>query len=551
MARKTTTSKSAISLTGPSPKRLRDLARNFYEESFARFPVWGSQAGRHEFDAEMGRNDPAVWERQGKLIERTLIEAENLPPWDFSGTDLLDRRTFLANLRLDLSQHRLGRHRNNPQSHLHEAADAVHDLFIRHMNDLRPVAPALISRLKQIPRWLENSAGNLDHPDPLWKNLALKAAPSVGAFFESLARPLADATGWPLAPLSRAARKAAEAVAGYASAVEKIRPAPAGSYALGEEKFTLLMRERTGLPYSPREAAAMGRRLAVNLKLELAREAKKFDARKMASEIIEEAAAQWRPENGLLETYRKTVEKTRERFQEAGWIDFPKNGRLLVQPVPEFMRGQFPTAAYSSPGALDPDQTGIFWVNDLSIRAETEQKRRAEIAQHFGLELTCAHEAYPGHHLQFVIQHRIPSLIRKMAHHAVFYEGWTLWCEQMTADLGTPENPYIRLLQLHDALWRAWRIVIDVGLHTGELTYDQACQALQREVGFTRARAQGDVNWYTSSPTVPMSYLLGKMELLRLKHQRVDIGGLSLREFNDWALSFGAIPWRWIEESGL
>ena len=48
-----------------------------------------------------------------------------------------------------------------------------------------------------------------------------------------------------------------------------------------------------------------------------------------------------------------------------------------------------------------------------------------------------------------------------------------------------------------------------------------------------------------------MSYLLGKMELMRLKHWRVDSGEMTLREFNDWVLSFGAIPWRWIEESGL
>ena len=55
----------------------------------------------------------------------------------------------------------------------------------------------------------------------------------------------------------------------------------------------------------------------------------------------------------------------------------------------------------------------------------------------------------------------------------------------------------------------------------------------------------------TAAPTVPMSYLIGKMELLRLKRLRMDAGDMTLREFNDWALSFGAIPWRWIEESGL
>jgi uncharacterized protein (DUF885 family) len=530
---------------------MQDLIKRYYEESFVRFPTFGSSAGRHEFDAEMGRIDPATLEAQHALVLETLSAIEDLPLQDFGGSDLLDRRTILANLRQDRLEYDLRRHENNPQSYLHGSADALYDLFIRNATNLKPVAPAIISRLKQIPRYLDEAAGNLKRPDPLWKDLALKAAPAVGGFFETLAEPLAAASGQPVATLRRLTKKAAAAAADYAARVKALRPAPAGSYALGEERFTLLMHERTGLPCSPREAAAIGRRLAAELAEAMRQEARKFHPTKPATEILEEAAAEWQPEGSLLDAYRATTQQMREAFVKAGWLDFPKNDRLLVQLVPDFMRDQFPTAAYSSPGALDPDQTGIFWVNDLSLIAPSEEKRRAEISQHFGLELTCAHEAYPGHHLQFVTQHRIPSLARKMAHHAIYYEGWTLWCEQMTADLGVSSNPYLRLIQLHDALWRAWRIVIDVGLHTGELTYDTACDVLVNEVGFTRARAQGDVNWYTASPTVPMSYLLGKAELLRLKHQRVDRGGMNLREFNNWILSFGAIPWRWIEESGL
>jgi uncharacterized protein (DUF885 family) len=173
------------------------------------------------------------------------------------------------------------------------------------------------------------------------------------------------------------------------------------------------------------------------------------------------------------------------------------------------------------------------------------------MAQHFGVELTAAHEGYPGHHLQFIMQNRHPALSRKMAHHAIYYEGWTLWCEQMLADLEPADAPYTRLQQLSDALWRAWRIVLDVGLQTGALTVEGGVRLLVREMGFTRARAQGEIDWYTAQPSVPMSYLLGKCELLRLKRQRVDGGAMSLCEFNDWVLSFGAIPWRWIEESGL
>ncbi len=59
------------------------------------------------------------------------------------------------------------------------------------------------------------------------------------------------------------------------------------------------------------------------------------------------------------------------------------------------------------------------------------------------------------------------------------------------------------------------------------------------------------MNWYTAAPTVPMSYLIvARWSLLRLKERKVDQGGMSLKAFNDWALSFGTLPWRWMEQSG-
>src|SRR5690606_38028347 len=117
------------------------------------------------------------------------------------------------------------------------------------------------------------------------------------------------------------------------------------------------------------------------------------------------------------------------------------------------------TAAYNAPPPFSRKQEGIFWVNDLSLLQDSPQKKQAEVRQHFGLELTSAHEGYPGHHLQFAIQNRHPSRLRRLANHAIFYEGWTMWCEFLAVEKGLIDNPYARLQQTHDALWRAYRIV--------------------------------------------------------------------------------------------
>jgi uncharacterized protein (DUF885 family) len=105
--------------------------------------------------------------------------------------------------------------------------------------------------------------------------------------------------------------------------------------------------------------------------------------------------------------------------------------------------------------------------------------------------------------------------------------------------------------QLHDALWRCHRILVDLRLQTGRYSYEQAVSHMQKHVGFTKARAQADVNWYTASPAVPMSYWLGRLENERLRQRLIHGRGWSLQKFNDWLLSFGTIPQAWIEKYGL
>jgi uncharacterized protein (DUF885 family) len=121
----------------------------------------------------------------------------------------------------------------------------------------------------------------------------------------------------------------------------------------------------------------------------------------------------------------------------------------------------------------------------------------------------------------------------------------------MIIELGVETSPAMRLQQLHDALWRCHRILVDLYLHNGKYSYKQAVDHMVKYLGMTKARAEADVNWYTQYPSVPMSYWLGRLENERLKTRLVDGRGWTLKQFNDWLLSFGTIPQSWIEKYGL
>src|SRR6188768_1768038 len=86
-------------VTNPSLKEFAKAAESYVEQTFERFPSYGSTTGRHEFDAELERPTLALHRAHEKLLRETLTTIEDLPEVDFRGDAWLDRRALLAKLR--------------------------------------------------------------------------------------------------------------------------------------------------------------------------------------------------------------------------------------------------------------------------------------------------------------------------------------------------------------------------------------------------------------------------------------------------------------------
>jgi uncharacterized protein (DUF885 family) len=523
--------------------QLHASAEKFFRAAWELSPQDAAELGLREYRGKLGPNDPDSHRRRIRLFAQTLPLIEALPAGE--GDDWTDRRAFLAYLRTGLFFHREHpRWQLDPQTHSGTAVNAVFHLLVRHAENLRSVTPDILSLLADIPRFLEEGRACLRRPVPLWTKLAVRSSTHAATFIEQAAAQIVTLAKSP-ARARRLFADAADAFRTYARRLEKIPIGTANGFAVGSTNFEFLLRERMGTDATAAELLAEGHRLVASVSVELKHEARKF-GRCPAHETIERLRDEWQPSaSDLLTEYRSVTAQIKEQLGSAGLVGLPRGEKLKVVPVPDFLREQFPTAAYSAPGPFDADQTGIFWVNDLSKHAKGDAARRAEIAQHFGLELTCAHEAYPGHHLQFIVQNRHPSRLRRMFSHAIFYEGWTLWCEKLCIEKKIYRAPHARLIQLHDALWRAHRILVDIGLHTGGLSHAGAVKHLVEHVGFTKSRAAADVNWYTAAPTVPMSYLLGRQRVIALHAAHRG----SLRQFNNWLLSHGAVPFSWFRSN--
>jgi hypothetical protein len=528
--------------------RFEGLLDEYFELFLAEHPLAAAYAGLRDGEGKLG---PAHLRHELRWQHRrlkTLETLDSISPRLLTNEQQLDRLALRSQLLRDCEEFERGRHSLDPS-----AIDILLGIFLHELqrgDDAPHRAARNIRRLlRETPRYFAEAASLIERPERVWLDIMEQTSAGASSLFSALKTFLQqndpeESDGILVAAAEKAALH-------YRDTVRKKRLAPENSFAIGAAATQRRIRDQLGLDYTLGEVEAIALGEIERIHHLLISACARFGKNAKPEKIIGDARRAWSPGGDLLEIYRKETTRVADAFRAARAVTFPKGDALEVRPVPEFMRHLFPTAAYSSPGAFEKRQRGVFWVNDLSVTKKSEAQKRAEKQQHFGLSLTCAHEAYPGHHLQFVTANQHPRRWRRLFAHAVFYEGWTLWCEQMMVDLKIDRSPWLLVQQLHDALWRAHRILVDLRLQTGRYSYDNAVKHMQKHLGFTRARAQADVNWYTGSATVPMSYWLGRLENERLRKRLMEGRGWSLQKFNDWLLSFGTLPQSWIEKYGL
>lgn len=529
---------------------LREIVDRYYHNSWALSPTAGSRAGLYEFDGRLELPDRDYFAERQRLIVRGTAEVKTVPSPQPGTLEELDRKVFdahltVAALRLETIQH----WRRDPAQPLTEAVESLFELMMRRELSNPETLRAIAHRLEALPAYLKAARSRIDDPVGLWVTIAEHTAPGAIAFITNAVMPLGDSHATLRDEFTRAGRKAIEAVQDYAAWLGELRGRPlADDVAIGSEALTQLVRHWHGLTESLDEIEELGRTLIRYFREELKRHAELISPGSTWQEVIEQARNVFiRSDRNMLEAYRRVTQELRERMIRDELLELPPGEECRVIATPTFMRALLPTAAYTNPGPLDPRQVGVFFVTEPD-RALGEESYRANVAQHYGIEETSVHEAYPGHHVQNCWANRASSLARQMADHIVFMEGWTLYCEQWMIEKEWFPDPALTINYLIGQLWRACRIVIDVGLHTRTLGVADAVQMLMDGPGFTRERAETELNWYSQSPGVPMSYLLGKRETLDLRDAFMRRPGATLRDFHRWLLQFGSVPQRWLRE---
>jgi uncharacterized protein (DUF885 family) len=194
------------------------------------------------------------------------------------------------------------------------------------------------------------------------------------------------------------------------------------------------------------------------------------------------------------------------------------------------------TIAYYRQPAVDGSRPGRYYLNTTA--PETRPRYEAEAL--------AFHEAVPGHHLQIAIAQELDGLpdFRRHAGPTAFVEGWGLYAERLSDEMGLYTSDMDRIGVASFDGWRACRLVVDTGMHALGWSRDRAISFMLEHTALAPGNVVNEVDRYISMPGQALAYKLGQMEFLRLRAMaQATLGSrFDMRAFHDNALGQGALP---------
>jgi uncharacterized protein (DUF885 family) len=274
----------------------------------------------------------------------------------------------------------------------------------------------------------------------------------------------------------------------------------------------------------------------------------------------------------LMRWYRETAARAVAYGRERELFDIPADYHLEIVPTPPVLRSTIDATYFPAP-PFKKTGVGRFYLTPTgNDPAALREHSRSSVAD------TALHEGFPGHdwHFKYMTKHAAEiSNVRWFTPGAVedssamwadsmAAEGWGLYSEELMAE-PAPGKPYgfytagEYLYQLQGQLLRAVRVRVDVGLHTGRMTFDEAVNYFTDHVSFyanAAARAarepaakavyesaQRAIYRYSKWPTQAITYNLGKNAIVSMRETfKVRKGtAYSARDFHERFMRMGTI----------
>jgi len=519
---------------------LHKLANDYYNWRNENDPVSSSSAGLHTWDNKLGDFSPAKINERAQHVRQLLDKVRAFKTDTWPKDEQIDALLFRSQLEnVDFGNRVLKFEFTNPQTYTGECSNAIFALLKKEYDTPRNRALSATARLNAMPGLLKQGLANLQKPVRLYSKLAIDSARSIEPLFNKSVMAL-DAG---LAPnehdeFVKARDAALAAIHGFADELEKRMPKMVDFAPMGEANYNYYLKHVLLLPFDARDVEMIGR---VENARYRALEALLPDP-KLADPDPKRAASIPADQESFLKAYESRETEMINFLKEHQLVTIPDYlGRFEIRQLPEAFKPTSPGGFMNPPGVYDKDPVGFFFIptynpesKNFYIRAAIEDPRPI-----------LGHEGIPGHFMQLSIANHLSDEIRRQHGDGVFVEGWALYGEEMLMRTGLyPNNSAAQGQILRLSRYRGARIGVDVNLHTGKWTFEQAVKYFMDAGGLDREAAEGEAAGAASSPHQKISYIIGKWQIMNLLGKYKDRQGENFRlgQFHDDLIKNGSLP---------
>ncbi|MCV0403836.1 MAG: DUF885 domain-containing protein [Chloroflexi bacterium] len=526
---------------------LETLADDYWRAFLARHPVFATAVGAHEHDDRLDDESPAAreaWRHTLADFERRLADA---PDGDEITRAALHEALLNDRALLDAD---MGSFNVDPMDGPQVALLNIPS-FQPHESD--EDARRLLERWRAMPAALDQAAANLvEGRDAGRTGVRMLCTKAIEQLDELIARPIET---WPLVEVAAELAGIRDDV--HAVVRDEILPAFARYRDVianelapharpddrpgvmhvpgGEATYQALSRAHTSLDLAPERVHAIGLD-------EIARIDEEFvtlggellgtgDLHATLTALRDDPALHFTTREEIAETARASLARANEAVPE--WFGrLPKAPcEVVVMPAHEEKHS---TIAYYREPSPDGSRPGQYFINTYA--PETRPRYEAETL--------AFHESVPGHHLQIAIAQELDHIpdFRRFLGSTAFVEGWGLYTERLSEEMGLLSSEMDRFGVLSFDAWRASRLVVDTGMHALGWTRPQAIDFMRAHTALGDNNITNEVDRYIAWPGQALAYKLGQLEILRLRSEARERQGerFEISRFHDAVLGEGA-----------
>jgi uncharacterized protein (DUF885 family) len=531
------------------PSAFGSLVDSFLKEEYEDSPTLASSLGLTEYDERLDDTSAAAYERRRLSDLSWLGKFRAVSDDGLAPAERIDRELLVSVLRGRELYQPLEMWKRQPNFYLNPGLNGVFSLFLHRLRPERELADAAAKRLDAVPNNIKDGVANLDfsRTPRVYLERALGQAKAAARYARELVpAEVKDASS--KQRLTDAGANAAKAFDEFAAHLESNKERATGEWAIGEELYSALLREKELLPFGAAELRERGREQHELLSTEANRIATEIDGSGDWAKTCDRLNKIHAPTpDAMRDEYAEWTERARSFLRDTELVSLPPGEKCTVEPSPPFQRPVLAVASYQRPPAFRDTLHGHFFVPYPPDGTSPEEvQKRLEGNCSAGIPTTAVHEAYPGHHWHLVMAKSNPSHARRIFGTAYFSEGWALYAERVMREQGFFTDPKHLLYQYEATIFRAARIVVDTSLHMGEMTFDEAVRFMVEKGNLTEPNARAEVGRYCSWPTQASSYLTGMLEIIDIRTRWLARRGQSdrpaLRAFHDAITAAGMLP---------